>query len=347
MADVCTPWAGHIENSPTDGLLAFTDPWWKLVRHAAEEGKRLGIDVGIHNCPGYTSTGGPWITPELSMQQIFHSRVDVEGGKPFSDVLPKPEIDPRGDMLFPMVNKDTGALEKPIIEGRKTYWRDIAVLAVPAEGTIAKDRIIDLTKQMDASGRLRWTPPDAAKWSIYRFGHTTMGALTQPNQWEIMGLECDKMSEKAVTFHLQHVLGELKKHLGPLVGTGLQHMLLDSYEAGTPSWTPLMPQEFQQRRGYEHHGVPPGLRRTCGGRRRGDREVPRRFRPHHRRSLSRRAVQGHGTDAQGSKPALRLRALWRTLPHRRGRSACPPGDDRVLGGGYLRRDSPGRHHERG
>lgn len=250
MADVCTPWAGHIENSPSDGLLAFTDPWWKLVRHAAEEGKRLGIDVGIHNCPGYTSTGGPWITPELAMQQIFHSRIDVEGGKPFSDVLPKPEIDPRGDMLFPMINKDTGVLEKPIIEGRKTYWRDIAVLAVPAEGTIAKDRILDLTNQMDSSGRLRWTPPDDAKWSIYRFGHTTMGALTQPNQWEIMGLECDKMSEKAVTFHLQHVLGELKKHLGPLVGTGLQHMLLDSYEAGTPSWTPLMPQEFQQRRGY-------------------------------------------------------------------------------------------------
>ena len=250
MADVCTPWAGHIENSPNDGLLAFTDPWWKLVRHAAAEGKRLGIDVGIHNCPGYTSTGGPWITPELAMQQIFQSRTEVEGGKPFSGVLPKPEIDPRGDVLFPMINKDTGALEKPIIEGRKTYWRDIAVLAVPAEGVIGKDSVIDLTKEMDASGKLRWTPPAGGKWAIHRFGHTTMGALTQPNQWEIMGLECDKMSEKAVTFHLQHVLGKLKKHLGPLVGTGLQHMLLDSYEAGTPSWTPLMPQEFQQRRGY-------------------------------------------------------------------------------------------------
>ena len=250
MADVCTPWAGHIENSPNDGLLAFTDPWWKLVRHAAAEGKRLGIDVGIHNCPGYTSTGGPWITPELAMQQIFHSRVDVEGGKAFSDMLPKPEIDPRGDMLFPMINKDTGVLEKPIIEGRKTYWRDIAVLAVPADGVISKDSIIDLTKHMDSSGRLRWKAPDGGKWAIYRFGHTTMGALTQPNQWEIMGLECDKMSEKAVTFHLQHVIGELKEHLGPLLGTGLQHMLLDSYEAGTPSWTPLMPQEFEQRRGY-------------------------------------------------------------------------------------------------
>jgi hypothetical protein len=31
-----------------------------------------------------------------------------------------------------------------------------------------------------------------------------------------------------VAFHLRHVIGELKKHLGPLVGTVLQHMLLDS-----------------------------------------------------------------------------------------------------------------------
>ena len=250
MADVCTPWAGHIENSPTDGLLAFTDPWWKLVRHAAAEGKRLGIDVGIHNCPGYTSTGGPWVTPEMAMQQIFSSRTEVEAGQTFDAVLPKPAIDPRGDMLFPMINKETGKLEKPVIEGRKTFWRDIAVLAVPADGVIAKDAVIDLTKHMDAEGRLKWTAPAGGKWAVYRFGHTTMGALTQPNQWEVMGLECDKMNEKAVEFHLNHVIGKLKENLGPLMGTGLRHMLLDSYEAGKPSWTPLMPQEFEKRRGY-------------------------------------------------------------------------------------------------
>ena len=265
MADSCTPWAAHIENSPTDGLLAFTDPWWKLVRHAAAEGQRLGIDVGLHNCPGYTSTGGPWITPELSMQQIFQSQTPVEGGATFKGVLPRPTIDPRGDVLFPFVNKQTGVLEKPVIEARKTYWRDIAVLAVPAEGPIAKDQVIDLSGKMDASGKLEWTAP-AGKWLIYRFGHTTMGALTQPNQWEILGLECDKMSEKAVTFHLRHVLGELKKHLGPLVGTGLQHILLDSYEAGTPSWTPLMPEEFAQRRGYDLKAfLPTFAGRVVGG----------------------------------------------------------------------------------
>jgi hypothetical protein len=281
MADACTPWAGHIANSPNSGLLAFTDPWWKLVRHAAAEGQRLGVDIGLHNCPGYTSTGGPWITPELSMQQIFQSQTPVEGGVAFNGVLPRPSIDPRGDVLFPMVNKQTGALEKPVIEGRTSYWRGIAVLAVPAEGVIAKEQVIDLTSKMDAAGKLEWTAP-AGKWVIYRFGHTTMGSLTQPNQWEVMGLECDKMSEKAVTFHLQHVLGKLKEHLGPLLGTGLNHMLLDSYEAGTPSWTPLMPQEFALRRSYDLTAFLP----TFAGRVVGSDAETQRFRGDFNRTIA-------------------------------------------------------------
>jgi hypothetical protein len=281
MADSCTPWAAHIENSPTDGLLAFTDPWWQLVRHAAAEGKRLGIDVGLHNCPGYTSTGGPWITPELSMQQIFQSQTNVAGGSTFRGILPRPAVDPRGDVLFPFVNKQTGTLEKPVIEARNSYWRDIAVIAVPADGVIAMDQLIDLSGKMDSTGRIEWTAP-AGSWVIHRFGHTTMGALTQPNQWEILGLECDKMSEKAVTFHLEHVLGEMRRHLGSLVGSGLKHVLLDSYEAGTPSWTPLMPEEFAQRRGYNLKAFLP----IFAGRVVGSEEQTRRFRDDFNRTIA-------------------------------------------------------------
>lgn len=250
MADVCTPWAGHINNSPTDGLLAFTEPWWKLVRHAAAEAKRLGLDVGIHNCPGYTASGGPWITPELSMLEVCTSRTLVDGGVRFAGALPQPQVDPRAVMSFPVVNKETGQLEKPVIEGRKTFYREIAVLALPADGVVAKEQVVNLTGQLRADGQLDWTPP-VGKWAIYRIGFTTMGSMTQPNQWEIRGLECDKMSVEATEFHVKHVLAEMKRNLGDLVGTGLRHVLFDSYEAGTPSWTPKMPQEFARRRGYD------------------------------------------------------------------------------------------------
>jgi len=66
-----------------------------------------------------------------------------------------------------------------------------------------------------------------------------------------MGLECDKMSRTAVEFHLRQLLGDVKKNLGSLVGQGLTYIWFDSYEAGTPTWTPKMREEFQTRRGYD------------------------------------------------------------------------------------------------
>jgi hypothetical protein len=47
MADVCSPWATKIKNSPNEGLIAFTPEWWALVRFACEEAEKRGIEIGI------------------------------------------------------------------------------------------------------------------------------------------------------------------------------------------------------------------------------------------------------------------------------------------------------------
>lgn len=244
LADVTTPWAGEMGNSPTPEIIAWTEPWWKLVRHAALESKRLGMDFGMHNGPGYTSSGGPWITPELSMQEVCFSQTPVNGPAQVALNLPRPTVDPRAVQPFPVFNPNTGKVEKPEIPERKTFYRDIAVLALPATGVVAKAQVIDLT------GKQEWDAP-AGNWIVYRFGHTTMGTLIQPAQWKATGFECDKMSVEAVTFHLNHVIGEIQKHLGDLIGTGFTHVHFDSYEAGTPGWTPKMRGEFARRRGYD------------------------------------------------------------------------------------------------
>lgn len=250
LADVTTPWAGEIGNSPTPEIISWTEPWWKLVRHAAEESKRLGLDFGMFNGPGYESSGGPWITPELSMQEICWSATQVAGAGRTSLLLEQPKVDPRAVQPFPVFNPETGKVEKPEIPARKSFYRDIAVLALPAQGTVARDQVVDLTTRMSAEGKLEWDAP-AGDWTVYRFGHTTMGTLIQPAQWKATGFECDKMSQEAVTFHMKHVIGEIKKHLGDLIGTGFTHVHFDSYEAGTPSWTPRMGAEFRSRRGYD------------------------------------------------------------------------------------------------
>lgn len=264
LADTTTPWAGVIAKGPTPEIVAFSEPWWALVRHAANESARLGLDFGMFNGPGYESSGGPWITPDISMQEMVWSEKVVYGPGPFRGSLSRPAVDLRANMPFPVYNPETGLVEKPEIPDRGTLYNDIAILALPAEGVVREDRVIDLTSKMGRQGELEWDVP-AGTWVVYRFGYTTNGSLLQPAQWEAKGLECDKMNPEAVAFHLDHVLGEIRSRLGDLVGRGFTHLHFDSYEAGPATWTPLMRKEFGTRRGYDLVPWLPALaKRTIG-----------------------------------------------------------------------------------
>ncbi|MDP9038714.1 MAG: hypothetical protein M3O02_05485 [Acidobacteriota bacterium] len=252
LADTLTPWAGVILKSPTPQIVTYTEPWWAMLRHAASECRRLGLELILHNCAGYESSGGPWITPELAMQEVVWSEHKVEGGKSLTTTLSKPQIDPHPHAEYPIVYiPSQGKDGIPLVEARQTSYRDIAVLALPSDGTPRPDQGIDLTSRMNAAGELTWDAP-AGHWTIYRFGKTITAAMIQPAQWDAMGMECDKMSVEAVTFHCRHVLEDIKRHVGDLIGNpGLSTFYFDSYEAGDPSWTPKMREEFRNRRGYD------------------------------------------------------------------------------------------------
>ena len=75
---------------PKGPVQYLSTEWLELKKHAIREAGRLGIEFTIHNCPGWSASGGPWITPELSMQQITWSETYISGGKPVTLLLPKP-----------------------------------------------------------------------------------------------------------------------------------------------------------------------------------------------------------------------------------------------------------------
>ena len=41
------------------------------------EAERLGLEVNMNNDAGWNGSGGPWITPELSMQKIVWTETPV------------------------------------------------------------------------------------------------------------------------------------------------------------------------------------------------------------------------------------------------------------------------------
>lgn len=78
-----------------------------ILTHAAKECEKLGLSFGVHNCDGWTSSGGPWVKPEHAMKVVVNSEIIVKGGKSIEVKLPKPPA-------------------------RYNYYNDIAVVAYPA-----------------------------------------------------------------------------------------------------------------------------------------------------------------------------------------------------------------------
>lgn len=85
--------------------------WWAMVKFAMDEAKRLDLKLGMHVSDGFALAGGPWITPELSMQKVVSTQLNINGKTIGKIKLAQPET----------------------IEG---YYKDIAVFAYPSpEGT--------------------------------------------------------------------------------------------------------------------------------------------------------------------------------------------------------------------
>ena len=79
--------------------------WWKRMDTALRIADSLGLEAGIHFSDGFALGGGPWITPEESMQKIVFCDTIVRGGH-HRFKMPKPAH-------------------------YKDYYQDIAVYAYP------------------------------------------------------------------------------------------------------------------------------------------------------------------------------------------------------------------------
>lgn len=120
-----------------------------------------------------------------------------------------------------------------------------------SEAFPSPQEIIDLTGQLQTDGTLQWTAPKG-KWRIFRFGYSLTGRRNHPASPEATGLEIDKLDKEVWKRYFTYYLTMYKEAAGGLMGQrGIQYLLTDSYEAGASTWTPGMPDEFKQRRGYD------------------------------------------------------------------------------------------------
>ena len=71
--------------------LPYMSPGWKDVfRKTAAYADSLGLEFGTAGSPGWSETGGPWVKAKDAMKKMAWSDTLIQGGHPFSGVLPKP-----------------------------------------------------------------------------------------------------------------------------------------------------------------------------------------------------------------------------------------------------------------
>ncbi|MFI5385368.1 MAG: glycosyl hydrolase [Fimbriimonadales bacterium] len=233
----------------------MSPPWNDAISHAISEGRRLGLEICVHNCSGWSSSGGPWIKPEYAMQFLTWSETPVHGPSHFE-----------------------GDLEQP--PTKENFYRDIAVYAIrtPANGAFRipnirvkaafdrGDRILpDLTPKADGAaitkkdmlilpigqgGQVSWDAPEG-DWIIIRMGYTPTGARNEPAVASGLGLEVDKLSREALDTHWGGMCAAVLKDAGKASNPGFCDILIDSYEVGSQNWTPEFRDEFKKRRGYD------------------------------------------------------------------------------------------------
>ncbi|MBS7634323.1 glycosyl hydrolase family 43, partial [Candidatus Bathyarchaeota archaeon] len=113
-----------------------SDEHLRLLLHAVKESERLGLEFVMHNCPGWSSSGGPWITPERSMKMLVWSETYIAGGGHVEIVLPKPYAN--HDYY-----RDIYVLAFPSLRGEKQPFKNLVSKVVSSSGPVNIDLITD------------------------------------------------------------------------------------------------------------------------------------------------------------------------------------------------------------
>lgn len=240
-----------------EGPLSYLSPeWLDHFKYAAEEAQRLDLELAFHNGPGWSSSGGPWVTPEFAMQTVVFSELTLSEGT-YKDQLPQPEtrLDYYQDIVVLAFPKPTNKLKIDGLDYKNLSGRIRDQLApdskmIPSSAVIRRTEIIDLSSKVSKDGFLEWEVP-AGEWVVLRLGHTPIGQKNRPAPVSGQGLECDKMSKKAVDVFWKGGIAPIIEELGDLIGTVVNNCIIDSYEVGVTNWTAGFDQEFNRLRGYD------------------------------------------------------------------------------------------------
>jgi len=169
-------------------LVFMTPEWRDAFRFAVTLADRLNLEMAIAGSPGWSESGGPWVTPAQAMKKYVWSETRIEGGRRFSGILPKPPA-----TTGPYQNMD-GDRRGPGAAAVPEFYADSAVVAyrAPESDRTRAELGVRLTSSggtfdlaaltdgdLSKGGLLPAVPADGKSWIQYDFPRAqTIYALT-------------------------------------------------------------------------------------------------------------------------------------------------------------------------
>lgn len=274
--EVSGPWW-----APQGPIEAGSREWHEAMQWAISEADRLEMDFALSVDFGYGS-GGPHITPDLSMQRLVWSETEVQGGTSAALQLDKPVVDYRpslksvwlrpGQTMNPTVMKALNEVDSyqdlAVFAIRSTRKGDAAISHLEdfdgrhwkthlpplgADGTLkalASEDVLDISDRMSRNGVLQWDAPEG-EWTVLRLGYASNFKMTRPSPQAAVGLECDRLNPRGIDSHFEHRLKPILDAAGDKAGRTLKYVHIDSWEAHGQNWTTGFADEFRKRRGYD------------------------------------------------------------------------------------------------
>ncbi|MGC8553474.1 MAG: glycosyl hydrolase [Phycisphaerae bacterium] len=304
----------EVSQGTPPGPVRFGSPEWRdMFDFMCCEAARLGLQVNMNNDGGWCGSGGPWITPELSMQVLVWTSTQAVGGKQLDILLPQPQANagyyedalvlayPTPPQPQPNAIVNLNAVsERGVSDNLPTsaHWPEVP------PGAVAKSAaVINISGNMNHYGRLLWNAP-AGNWTILRLGHTTTNVPNHPAPAGGLGLESDKLSERATLYQFEMLMGRLIDKVGPLAGGTLVSTHIDSWEIGSQNWTRDFPSQFKRLRGYDMAPYLPAMT----GQVIDSMEVTQRFLWDVRKTISQLLIENYSTAMRdaAAKYGLRL-----------------------------------------
>ena len=198
----------------------LSEGYFELIKFVVEQAKQRGMVIWMIDESKYPSgfAGGLFSKerPDLRMQGLdIYKRIDLTSGQSCNEVIP-PAV-----LSAVAVNKESGQSQMLKISNSKLQW-------VAPEGN----------------------------WQVMLVRHkfrtsVTMAGNNPTHKKDTLNSLCDYLNPEAIHKFLEFTHEQYKKHVGSEFGKTLLGFRGDEPDYGFTPWTPLLPEKFMKRKGYD------------------------------------------------------------------------------------------------